>query len=141
MSCSVAAEKNSDCCEDSKCYYIVLELCEGGELFDRIIDEQHFHEKAVVTLVKQMLGGLNYLHNEGVAHRDLKPENFLIANKSSESLCNLHLKLIDFGMARRFGHHELMDTWVCTPYYVAPEILAGAYNERVDASEATRTTE
>merc|ERR1719181_1159642 len=59
-----------DVYQDAKLYYIVLELCKGGELFDRIIAASH--------LAKQMIGGLLYMHSNCMAHRDLKPENYLL---------------------------------------------------------------
>jgi calcium-dependent protein kinase len=61
--------------------YLVMELCSGGELFDRIIDAGSFSEKIGAHLIHQILTGLYYMHAQSVAHRDLKPENFLMANK------------------------------------------------------------
>merc|ERR1711904_687663 len=74
------------------------ELCEGGELFDRIIDEECFTELAACVLMRQMFSAVLYLHNQGIMHRDLKPENFLFLNDSPEA----PLKIIDFGLAKKF---------------------------------------
>merc|ERR1719271_1011667 len=65
-----------------------------------------------------------------IAHRDLKPENFLLQNK--EDVMKAPLKIIDFGLARKFDPKVPMTTNACTPYYVAPEVLAGKYNEKCD---------
>ena len=86
----------------------------------------------MVRLVNQMLLGLNYLHLQGVVHRDLKPENYLLESLQG-TLDEAHLKLIDFGLARKFDPEKKMKTWAVTPYYVAPEILAkSGYTQSVD---------
>lgn len=59
--------------KSSKCYAIVLEYADGGELFDYIADTGKFSEKASRTYFHQLLNGLNYMHNKGYAHRDIKP--------------------------------------------------------------------
>ena len=63
--------------EDEKNYYIITELCNGGELFDKIIENEFFTEHQAARIFNQLLQGLNYCHQSGVVHRDLKPENFL----------------------------------------------------------------
>ena len=66
--------------EDKRTYYLVMELCVGGELFDRIVAKRNgFTEKTCAVLVQQMLRSAHYMHTNGVAHRDIKPENFLLA--------------------------------------------------------------
>lgn len=82
--------------EDEKYVYLVTELCKGGELFDKIIEEEYFSEKMSATIFKQILQSLNYCHNQGIAHRDLKPENFLFESKD----VNSDLKIIDFGLSK-----------------------------------------
>merc|ERR1719253_2024506 len=98
--------------DDGRYYSILMEYCSGGGFF----------EKIAAGLVRQMVLALIYMHAENVAHRDLKSENYLLANK--ESLENTVLKLVDFGMSRTFDREKPMRTYVCTPFYVAPEILA-----------------
>eukprot|EP00397_Hematodinium_sp_SG-2012_P008862 GEMP01008931.1.p1 GENE.GEMP01008931.1~~GEMP01008931.1.p1 ORF type:complete len:468 (+),score=108.98 GEMP01008931.1:96-1499(+) len=114
--------------EDLKNTYLVLELCTGGELFDRIIDQGFFSEKGASVLMKQILQALYYCHSNKIIHRDLKPENFLFANKSPDS----PLKVIDFGLAALFDKNEVMKTKAGTPYYVAPQVLKGAYTYKCD---------
>jgi len=116
--------------DDKLCVYLVLELCEGGELFDRIIDEECFTELAACVLMRQMFSAVLYLHNQGIMHRDLKPENFLFLNDSPEA----PLKIIDFGLAKKFkteGTNSLQ-TRAGTPYYVAPEVMEGKYSNHCD---------
>lgn len=114
--------------EDKENIYLVMELCSGGELFDRIITAGFFSEREAAIYVKQMLGALYYLHNKGICHRDLKPENFLMLSREADS----PIKLIDFGLSGRFTPDTVMTTKSGTPYYVAPEVLNGAYNEKCD---------
>jgi calcium-dependent protein kinase len=116
--------------EDKRSYYIVMELCVGGELFDRIVAKKNgFTEKTCAVLVQQMLRAGHYMHTNGVAHRDIKPENFLLAE--DKDLMDATLKLVDFGLAKTVGKKDLK-TKAGTPLYMAPEILKGEYDEKVD---------
>ena len=81
--------------EDARNLYLVMELCDGGELFDRIIAKGHFNEKEARNLFTQMMLALNYCHANKICHRDLKPENFLLLTKADDS----PLKVIDFGLS------------------------------------------
>jgi len=121
---------------DAKRIYLVMELCTGGELFDRIIQEAErnadgiaFDEGGAATYMVQILGAMCYLHKCGYAHRDIKPENFLLQSPDRDA----PIKIIDFGLAKAFtADSPPMTTKAGTPYYVAPEVLAGAYNEKCD---------
>ncbi len=84
--------------EDQKFVYLVLELCSGGELFDRIIANKYYNEEDARVIFKQILKALNYCHRNGVCHRDLKPENFIMISKNDP----FTLKIIDFGLSRTF---------------------------------------
>ena len=110
--------------------YIVQELCVGGDLFDRLDQQPHYHytEEQCASLVKQMLSSVRYLHSKGIIHRDLKLENFLFSTKDEDS----DLKLIDFGLSKHFEVGEQLCEMVGTPYTVAPEILRGKYDEKSD---------
>jgi calcium/calmodulin-dependent protein kinase I len=97
---------------------LVLDLLEGGELFDRIIEKGHFRESDAANCFAQMVLALKYLHDKQIVHRDLKPENLLFATKANDSA----IKLIDFGLAGSIKD-GLLKTPCGTPNYVAPEIL------------------
>jgi calcium-dependent protein kinase len=84
--------------EDDKNFYLITELCAGGELFDKIIEKEFFNEYEAAKVFKQMMLGINYCHNNGIVHRDLKPENFLYETKDANS----DLKIIDFGLSKVF---------------------------------------
>lgn len=116
--------------EDIRNIYLVLELCVGGELFDRILAGGKFTEHESAHSVQQMLRALNYLHQNWIMHRDLKPENWLLA--SDAAVGKTELKLIDFGLAKRFSPGVFASTKAGTPYYVAPEVLEGRYAEKSD---------
>ncbi|KAK6122894.1 hypothetical protein DH2020_043360 [Rehmannia glutinosa] len=81
--------------EDKEAIYLVMELCEGGELFDRIVARGHYTERAAALVTKTILEVVKVCHKHGVIHRDLKPENFLYANEYE----NAPLKAIDFGLS------------------------------------------
>ena len=87
---------------DHRYVHIVMEYCNGGELFDRIVENEHFDEKYAASLMRQMLSSISHLHEQGIVHRDLKPENFLMADKSATS----EVKMIDFGLSKRFAGAE-----------------------------------
>ena len=71
-------------------------LCTGGELFDRIIQEEYFSEEMAAKVFRQILQALNYCHSNNIVHRDLKPENFLFVSPDRDS----DLKIIDFGLSK-----------------------------------------
>merc|ERR1719352_1121194 len=116
--------------EDRKNIYLVMELCLGGELFDRIIESGHFTEVQAALLMQQIIRAIYYMHENHVCHRDLKPENFLFTTK--ESIEKNLLKIIDFGLSCKFGPDQVLSTKAGTPYYVAPQVLAGKYDQLSD---------
>lgn len=117
--------------EDNRFIYLVLELCVGGELFDRIIDSGHFTETQAALLMQQIIRAVYYMHHEHVCHRDLKPENFLFVTK--EPIEKNNLKVIDFGLSCNFtDNNPNLTTKAGTPYYVAPQVLAGKYDQQSD---------
>ena len=77
--------------------------------------------------MKQLLSAVSYIHSQNIVHRDLKPENLLFESANSQSI-----KLIDFGTSQVFDPHVPMKERFGTPYYIAPEVLVGQYNEKCD---------
>lgn len=113
--------------EDDINFYIVLELCKGGDLFDKIVEMQTFSEFEAAWIMQQILSGLTYLHAKKIIHRDIKPENILLDEKN-----DLHIKIIDFDTATFFcksGYHKGI---YGTPLYMAPEIVKGRHTEKCD---------
>lgn len=116
--------------EDHRSIYLVMELCEGGELFDRICDLGHLTEPQAAVLVQQFCRALCYVHEQGVCHRDLKPENFIFVNKGAVD--ESPVKLIDFGLSARKQPDKPLTTPVGTAFYVAPEVLSQSYGFACD---------
>ena len=123
--------------EGMKTISIVMEYCEGGDLFDFIMKspQKRLDDFNTIDLLIQILSSLDYLHNVlKICHRDLKPENFLISiNEQNRPI----LKLIDFGLATYICRGEKMKGKIGTTMYMAPEILKNEpFNEKIDVWSA-----
>ncbi|XP_019237573.1 PREDICTED: calcium-dependent protein kinase 8-like [Nicotiana attenuata] len=121
-----------DTYEDDSAVHIVMELCEGGELFDRIVARGHYTERAAAGIMRTIVEVVQMCHRHGVMHRDLKPENFLFGNKKETA----PLKAIDFGLSVFFKPGEHFNEIVGSPYYMAPEVLKRNYGPEVDVWSA-----
>ncbi|KAM9394409.1 serine/threonine-protein kinase Chk2 isoform 2-T3 [Pholidichthys leucotaenia] len=114
-------------------FYIVLELMEGGELFQRVKSKQQLPESVAKLYFYQMLLAVQYLHSNGIIHRDLKPENILLS--SQDDICLI--KVTDFNQSRILEETVLLRTLCGTPSYLAPEVFTHActtgYGLSVDA--------
>lgn len=112
--------------------YIVLELVEGGELFDKVVSISQYDEPTAKLLFYQMVSACKYLHDQGITHRDLKPENILLSTDDLETL----IKVTDFGLSKFVDAGSIMKTFCGTPTYLSPEILetagTGAYTKAID---------
>jgi len=123
-----------DTYEDENELFIVMELCEGGELFDRIKSEAAtrsagaYTEKDASQVLRQAFQGLKYMHDQKIAHCDLKPDNFMFLTTARDS----PLKIIDFGMSKFVRRRKYFESLAGTPYYVAPEVIQGHYSEHCD---------
>ncbi|CAI9782796.1 unnamed protein product [Fraxinus pennsylvanica] len=121
-----------DTYEDNNGVHLVMELCEGGELFDRIVARGHYTERAAAAVTRTIVEVIQICHENGVMHRDLKPENFLFSNRKETS----PLKAIDFGLSVFFKPGEKFNEIVGSPYYMAPEVLKRNYGPGVDVWSA-----
>ncbi|KAG4912885.1 hypothetical protein AAZX31_19G115800 [Glycine max] len=115
--------------EDNDNVYIVMELCKGGELLDKILSRggKYSEEDARIVMI-QILSVVAFCHLQGVVHRDLKPENFLYISKDENST----LKVIDFGLSDYVKPDERLNDIVGSAYYVAPEVLHRSYGTEAD---------
>ena len=113
---------------DKTNFYIVSEFCQGGELFDAISKKGNFNENEASKIMKQVLSAITYSHQNNIVHRDLKPENILLEDKGNDSI----IKIIDWGCAKNFNKNEKLTNKDGTPYYIAPEVLDGNYDEKCD---------
>ncbi|GKV32283.1 hypothetical protein SLEP1_g40897 [Rubroshorea leprosula] len=117
-----------DTYEDSVFVHLVMELCAGGELFDRIVAKGHYSEREAAQLIKTIVGVVEACHSLGVMHRDLKPENFLFDSPGEDA----QLKATDFGLSVFYKPGQFFSDVVGSPYYVAPEVLCKRYGPEVD---------
>ena len=115
--------------ESKNSIYLVLELLEGGELFNYINGSKNLGLKDLHRVMKCLMSSLAYLSDQGVMHRDLKPENMILKNKDKLDECVL--KLVDFGLATRCDVDEYLFKRCGTPGYVAPEIINAPTNENI----------
>jgi len=106
---------------------MVMEFLEGGELLDRIHTDKSFTEDIAANLTSQMLLAINYLHGTKIVHRDIKCENFMF-----DSVCQDHLKLIDFGFSRYWNGNRKMQLTCGTLPYCSPEVIDKHYTDKCD---------
>merc|ERR1712195_180488 len=109
--------------EDDVACYIVTELMEGGELYDRVVAldfEGISVEKQTREITSQLVSAVSMMHSVNVVHRDIKPENILMVSKDGHPF----IKVCDFGFAVKKPEEGMTDT-IGTPHYVAPEVLSG----------------
>lgn len=122
--------------DDDEHLYLVLELCRGGNLHERLMTHGgKMCEQEVAVLMKQMISAVQHLHLRGIVHRDVKPENWVFVNEDQD---DTHVKLCDFGLACILGLASGVRTskGVGTTAYMAPEARCGAptvgFADRVD---------
>ncbi|GMJ02173.1 calcium-dependent protein kinase 2 [Hibiscus trionum] len=114
--------------EDTVFVHLVMEICEGGELFDRIVAKGHYSEREAAKLIKTIVGVVEGCHSLGVMHRDLKPENFLFDSPGDDAV----LKATDFGLSIFYKPGQRYSDVVGSPFYVAPEVLCKHYGPEID---------
>ncbi|KAK4844533.1 hypothetical protein QYF36_021371 [Acer negundo] len=118
--------------EEEDFVHLVMELCAGGELFHRLEKYGRFSENEARVVFMYLMQVVKYCHDNGVVHRDLKPENILLATTSSSS----PIKLADFGLATYIKPGQNLHVTVGSPFYIAPEVLSGGYNQAADVWSA-----
>ncbi|EFN53790.1 hypothetical protein CHLNCDRAFT_36351 [Chlorella variabilis] len=114
--------------EDRMAVHIVMELCAGGELFERIVAKGTFSEAEAARHFRTMVEMVAHLHALGVMHRDIKPENFLLTDPTDAA----DLKACDFGLSDFFKPGQHFTSLIGSAYYVAPEVLRRNYGPQCD---------
>jgi len=105
--------------EEKDCYFLVMELMSGGDLFDRVGKKKTYSEEDARDLAVKMLKAMSYCHSHKVAHCDMKPKNLLLMSEDNHS----YIKLADFGFAARCHTEKCLTKQCGTPFFVSPEIL------------------
>jgi serine/threonine protein kinase len=105
--------------DEKDCYFIVMELMSGGDLFDRIGTKKAYSEADARDLIVKMLKAVSYCHARKIAHCDMKPKNLLLMSDDNDSF----IKLADFGFAARVHEPKCLSKQCGTPFFVSPEIL------------------
>ena len=113
---------------DDYFFHIVMELCKGKEIIHQMGNYCFIEEKKVTYIIFKVLLAIAHCHNRGVTHRDLKPENILFDSMKKDA----EIKILDFGLSRKYDKEQKMHSILGTPYYVAPEVLKGEYDEKCD---------
>ena len=123
--------------QDENAVFIIMEICTGGELFDKIIEQGSLFEQDAGLIIKQLLEGLAYSHKKGIAHRDIKPENILLDILPDGTII---VKIIDWGCAHSFMVNKQkgvkMSKFCGTHQYMAPEVFGKSYDEKCDVWSA-----
>lgn len=118
--------------EDSQAYYVVMQKCAGGELFDFLLNETDVPERECKRIMREILKAVDHLHSKGLIHRDIKPENVMFTQDNSASAPK-NLKLIDFDTCQDWSPKSpKAQRIVGTPGYIAPESFRGDYTPSSD---------
>lgn len=122
--------------QDDKCFYLISEDCNGGDLFEKI-QKGPLNEYSACYIIYQLLSAIVYCHSNNIVHRDIKCESILIesteiARINDEEIELMNIRLSDFSSARSFNKSKKLTKKVGTPYYIAPEVLNRNYNEKCD---------
>ncbi|XP_035423057.1 LOW QUALITY PROTEIN: myosin light chain kinase 2, skeletal/cardiac muscle [Cygnus atratus] len=108
-----------DAIETPREIILFMEFIEGGELFERIVDDDyHLTEVDCMVFVRQICEGIRFMHHMRVLHLDLKPENILCVAATGHMV-----KIIDFGLARRYNPQEKLKVNFGTPEFLSPEVV------------------
>lgn len=109
--------------------YIVMELMQGGELFDYVVEKGTLSEEEAATIVRKIVSAMAHMHGMNIIHRDLKPENLLLTSKGPAA----EVKIIDFGLAKVVAQETVASSFLGTKGYLAPEMLQRHdYNKAID---------
>jgi BR serine/threonine kinase len=106
-----------ECRESQHHIYMFIELGANGELFDYLVSKRMLPRAEALAFFREIIYGLEYLHQHGICHRDLKPENILLDATN-------HIKIADFGFAR-WMKSNIAETSCGSPHYAAPEVVRG----------------
>ena len=114
--------------QDQFYLHIVTELCEGKDVLNQCHFKDNLSENNVCLLIFKLVSAVRYLHNMNICHRDIKTDNIMFSSRDFKS----EIKLLDFGLSKKFKPGEKMKEKTGTPFYICPEIIIGEYDEKCD---------
>ena len=114
-----------DLYEDDHKYYMVTELCRGGDLFDHIQNKGVLSEEDARTVIRMLLSVIRFYNRYNIVHRDLKPENLKLLTRDFESL-----QVCEFGFSCHYAKGQMLVEKIGTPYYIAPEVIDQKYERK-----------
>jgi calcium-dependent protein kinase len=114
--------------EDKSKYYLALEYCQRGDLYEKILEMKGFDEGKASKILFQILSAISHCHEKGIIHRDLKPENIFLVENGNEIV----IKIGDFGSACVIKNTASVKGFFGSSYYFAPEVLEGDYDCKSD---------
>merc|ERR1719502_1271204 len=113
--------------EDDKSFFVVMPMCEGGELFNFLVTEAEVPESECKRIIREILKAIGHLHEHNLIHRDIKPENILFDLDKDVVESPKTVKLIDFDTCMEWTPMTPKSKqFVGTPGYIAPEALLGS---------------
>ena len=128
--CKKISKLNVNSAQFQKEINILMKMDHPNIILKRIKSNSIYTEKEACKIIQQVIGAIEYCHNNGIVHRDLKPENLLYLNAGDEE--DNPIKIADFGLSQFLDYNKNLTSKVGTAYYVPPEILAGKYTEKCD---------
>jgi len=123
--------------QDDKCFYLIMEFCAEGDLFEKIQKEAPFNEYTACHIIYQVLSAIVYCHSSNIVHRDIKADCILVESTETvtfngQTFPLYHVRLSDFSSARSFNTKKKLTKKIGTSYFIAPEVLNRNYNEKCD---------
>ena len=123
--------------QDDKSFFLIMEYCAEGDLFDKIQKEAPFNEYTACHIIYQVLSAIVYCHSTNIVHRDIKADCILIESSETVTFKEntfplYHIRLSDFSSARSFNSKKKLTKKIGTSYFIAPEVLNRNYNEKCD---------
>lgn len=114
--------------QDQYYLHIVTDLCTGKDVFTHCINKVKLTEKDICVIIFKIVSAVQYLHEHKIVHRDIKAENIMLESNEIDA----EIKIIDFGLSKKYNSTQKMHAKTGTPYYVSPEVINGEYDEKCD---------
>lgn len=122
--------------EDEQCFYLIMEPCRGGDLLEAVRNPMTRNpqewEMWCAKVIQHTLSAVAYCHSKGIMHKDLKPENVMMSSKKGAPIQDLHVVVVDFGLAQMLSPEGRGTEIAGTPPFMSPEVWAGNFSQSCD---------